>query len=321
MQKDHQIITIAEKEYIGINPDTKKPGSKTWEWFPHQKPIINHLCAGLEAGAMPFDTAIYSCPKKGGKTGFAGAFGHAWARSQGGEIYFVANSDEQANDRSFQRIQNYLAHIENHKPQLYNRIVEKRTNDAIEYKNPYALLRPIPCSAASQAGSYASLSIWDELWGYDQESSEILWSEFSPIPQLFGKSLRLVVTYAGHRARSNLLWKLYLAGVDPSEHPEGQATSAGLLDAAGDLLPVYENGAQLTYWDHIHRAPEITGATPAFLAARKADTSVRANDYERLWHNNWTAGEEEYITAATIAQCKALGHKHLQGNMFSSFAA
>jgi hypothetical protein len=104
----------------------------------------------------------------------------------------------------------------------------------------------------------------------------------------------VVTTYAGWEGESDLLRDLYLHGVGPEEHPEGQG------ERLHATLPLYGNRAAglLVYWDH---EPRMPWQTPAYLAARRRDT--RAGTYLRLFENRWTTAETTFITPGLWDPC------------------
>jgi len=257
---------------------------------------------------LRYDTVIFSCPKKSGKTAIQTGVLYAWARTYGGEIYCLANTEGQAKERAYTRLYNMLRHLERTNPLRYHAEVEDCQALEITFKNPYAKVYVIPAIPGSQAGSFVSLSAWDELWAYNREVLKRLWAEFSPIPQLFGRSMRFVTTYAGYLGESELLWSIYEAIVKPDpqkgDEPQGNKVK-GLED-----LPCYvsDDGRTFVYWDHVPRMP---WHTQEFLESRKTDKSIPAQEYLRLWQNRWVAGQDAFIDIeaydALVVKGKAMG--------------
>ena len=293
------IIKMIEEEYIPINPDTRKPETdpdKDWRLEAFQVRLLNR--AFLEVWQpskrikIPeWNTFIWSQPKKSGKTAMAGAVGYAWARHYGGEILFVANDKEQARDRAFNRVTMMFNWLRANRKSQYDSMVESQTNDALELKDPYALLRAIPCDPGGEAGGFQSLTIWDELWNYKGDNANALWSELQPIPNI-PVSARFVVTYAGHYGKADLLYSIYEQAVQPDpendDQPQGQRV-AGLED-----LPCFDYGNMFCYWDHDARMP---WHTEEFLEQARNDPVMKTqpHEYERLWRNRWTTGLNAFI--------------------------
>jgi hypothetical protein len=294
----NDLIETIEGDYLPISPDTLQPDAilnKRGQWlFPDQVRVLNHVFTPVR-GMLPYDTVIISDIKKSGKTAIGAACALSWAWSRGGEIYVLANSMDHARDRAYSRISTFLDHLLRHDPAKYAEKVEDHFADSITFKNPYARIEALPCSAGSSAGSFVSMSLWDELWNYDLTSSHRLWAEFSPIPQLYGKSVRLVVTYAGYMGESSLLWSLHEMTVNPDQdgNPRGNR-APGLED-----LPCYvsPDGNTFAYWNH---EPNRPWHTEEFLEGRRSDLSLPKHEYLRLWENRWTTGNESFIPIELI---------------------
>jgi len=294
----NNLIETIEKEYLPISPDTLQPDAivnKRGHWlFADQVRVLNHAFTA-KRGKLQYDTIVISDIKKSGKTGIGAAIALGWAWTRGGEIYVLANAKDHARDRAFSRIATFLDHLKRDHPDTYTARVEEQLVDSITFKDPYARVEALPCSAGSSAGSFVSMSLWDELWNYDLTSSHRLWAEFSPIPQLYGKSARVVVTYAGYMGESSLLWSIYEATVKPDQdgNPTGQKVP-GLED-----LPCYvsSDGNIFAYWNHSPNRPWHTGE---FLESRRSDPSLPKHEYLRLWENRWTTGNESFIPIELI---------------------
>lgn len=307
----NKITELIETQYTAIDPDTLQPEADHFSLLSHQVRIFNHVFTPIGQGKgkpeiLPYDTVIISAPKKSGKTALGAAASYAWSRTYGGEMYSLANAQSQARDRAFVRIYNFLAHIQRTDPDRYDREITRRDVSLIEFKDPYARFEAIPCSPGSQAGSFVSLSLWDELWSYEHESANRLWAEFSPIPQLFGRSCRLVVTYAGYSGQSQLLYSLYEQTVapDPDTEQPGGIRIRGLEDLPCFVSP---DGRTFAYWET--DALRVPWITQQFLDARKADPSIRAEEYARLWENRWTSSHGAFLPAGVYDRACAAGDR------------
>ena len=98
----------------------------------------------------------------------------------------------------------------------------------------------------------------------------------------------MVVTYAGYEDESDLLWDVYIRGVDADEHPEGKGHKIeGMED-----LPCYANEAalQFTYWDHENQMP---WQTEKYL--NKQFDTLRPATYMRLHENRWVSQKEAFM--------------------------
>jgi len=312
----NDLIKTLEQEYLPISPETLQPDAvysrdKFW-LFRDQVRVLNHCFTPGRNGRLKYDTVIISDVKKSGKTGLGAAIGYSWATTPGlgGEIYILANAKDHARDRAFSRIVTYCDYLRREHPEKYDEHIEEQFVDTIVFKNPYARIEALPCSAASSAGSFVSLSIWDELWNYDLTSSHRLWAEFSPIPQLHGRSCRVVVTYAGYMGESSLLWSLHEATVNPDNDGNPQ----GLQPKGLEDLPCYvsQDGNVFCYWNHVPNRPWHSAE---FLESRRSDPSLPKHEYMRLWENRWTTGSESFIPIELIdslmTQGDSIGHRNM----------
>jgi hypothetical protein len=255
--------------------------------LPHQRTILR-TAFSFRAGRLPYDTIVYACPKKSGKTTINAALTLWWAFTQEApnEVLLVANDLEQAQGRVFKAV----AGLIQHNPAL--------TASADVGAKQIALtngttITPIASEYAGAAGSNHGFTSWDELWGYTAESSRRLWEELTPVPTRTN-SIRLVTTYAGFENESALLWDLYRQAVAKDEHPEGQGER--LVPA----LPVYghRDARILAYWDH---EPRMPWQTPAYYETQRR--TLRPGTYLRLHENRWTTADSIFITPELWDPC------------------
>jgi phage terminase large subunit-like protein len=212
---------------------------KPFSLQPHQRDILRLAFAFDEDGRLPWDTIIWSCPKKSGKTTINGALTTWWGYSQEppNELLILSNDLEQAQARVFRTVVGLIQQ----NPDLAGSASVYATK--IELNNG-STFQPLASAYASNAGSNHGFTSWDELWAYRTEASRRLYEELTPVPTR-ENSIRLITTYAGWENESFLLRELYLQGVGPEEHPDGKG------ERLHPELPVYGNrDARLfVYWD------------------------------------------------------------------------
>ena len=288
-------MTRIEKEFI--LPET----GELLKLQTHQKRILNHIFEMPKTGVR-YRTAVYSCPKKSGKTEIAAAVSQAWAREYGGLILSIANDKDQAKERMFARLSASLRQWQKKDQGFYESLLQKDPTDLeVLFNSPDAVVRAIPCDPYGEAGGHFSLTVWDELWAYKSEESSILWSELQPVPTV-DKSMRFVTTYAGWYGKSDLLWSIYEDVVRPDSdgNPTGEK-APGLED-----LPCYVKGSTFVYWDHEARMP---WQTQEFLEQARSDPVMRSQPAEflRLWENRWTQGEESFLDIHAIDRLMEIG--------------
>ncbi len=320
MPRNCPIVRTIEREFW------LRSTGKLIRFQPHQKRILNEMFRE-DKGKLVYSTIVYSAPKKSGKTEVAAAVTYAFARQYGGEMYSIANDEEGARNRMYDRMLQSLRMLREKDEDLFNTIMpddkQRRTrigmNNTIEFahtgqKNfqPHSL-RYVASDYAGEAGAMNALCVFDELWGVSTERGERLWTEFQPIPNL-PASIRFVTTYAGFYGESALLWRIYENVVKPDPHTNEELGTKiiGLED-----LPVYvsDDGSTIVYWDHEARMP---WHTPEFLSQAKSDPSVkgRESEYRRLWLNEWSSGVESFIDMEHVDRAIARGvEKGLVNNL------
>ena len=295
------IVDTIERECRPRSLGGKVIKLETW-----QRRILNEMFR-MENGKLKYDTIVWSQPKKEGKTEVMAMVTYAFARVFGGEMYSVANDEEQAGARMFTRVVESLKMMREHDPELFDKIMpdDKRlreriaVNGVVEFAerdqlNPGPhILQFIASDYAGEAGATNAFVGFDELWGVSTERGERLWTEMGPISNL-AASIRFVTTYAGFYGESALLWRLYEGVVKPDPHTNEEL---GIRVKGLEDLPVYvdeRTDATIVYWDHENRMP---WKSEEFLERRRLDPSVqgRESEYRRLWHNEWSSGTTAFI--------------------------
>lgn len=261
--------------------------------FPIQRRILGHALTFTEEGLLPYETVLYSCVKKSGKTAIAAAVG-AWYAEEGpagSEIYVIANDLEQAASRVFRDLAfHFKKRNEHHKGKgNFCKITEYR----IDFPNG-TFIQVLSQSYRSVAGSRHALTLWDELWGVVSEANRRTWDEMTPIPTV-ANSLRFISTYAGFENESELLWEMYMRGVGPTEHENGQGAPIPELEditEAGDPT-CWKSGKMFTYWSHEGHMP---WQTDSYYDEQRS--SERPAAFMRLHMNQWVTSHEEFLPVA-----------------------
>jgi len=302
-----QVTTVEQFErdpaaWIDHNVPVSELG-KPFALADYQRKALRAMFRFDPDGKVWIDEAVWSEPKKGGKTTLAAALGLWWADTQEApnEVLVVANDLEQAASRAFATM---LALLKRNPkdaaggPGIGTR-AKRKTSTMIEFKTG-TTVKAIASEYAGAAGSNHGLTLWDEVWAGTTENYRRLWDELTPVPTRLN-SIRLVFSYAGFEGESKTLRELYLSGVDTEEHPEARGQR---IDPE---LPIYRSkeGAGLnvvTYWSHDCRQP---WQTAAWLARQKADhiAKGRVSTWLRLFENRWVSGESAFITAAAWDAC------------------
>lgn len=245
------------------------------ELFDFQRRILGYALSQDSDHRFKYQTILYSTTKKSGKTALAAAIAcwYAEVAPPGSEIYIIANDLEQAEGRVMRDVKYHA------KKRGY-----KITQYIVELPNG-TFIQSLAQSYRSVAGTRHALTLWDELWGVQNELSRRTFEEMTPIPTI-AWSLRVITTYAGYYNSSDLLWDLYLNGVGRDENEEGRGKPIkGFYD-----LPVWENGNQITYWNH---EPTMPWQTEEYYLEQR--NQLRPMAYLRLHENRWVTTHETFI--------------------------
>lgn len=298
MREVPDIVDWAESEAGFYLPETKRPIVLA----DHQKAILRHLFTPDSNGKYPYETILYSCPKKGGKTTLAAmvALWFSLFLEAPNEIYILANTLEQSIARSFDDLAGAIR---------LNPILRKRTNvraKDIALDNG-TTIQALSSDYAGAAGSRHGLTVWDELWAYTSEASQRLFDELTPVPTR-KNSIRFIVTYAGFEGESTLLEGLHKRGMAGTPVPELAHIENGRGEPA-----CRADGRTFCYWDHelkVH--PGLTISPEEYRAQQRLD--LRPGAFARLHDNLWASSisrfvEKEQWRACYDAELTALSTK------------
>lgn len=261
---------------------------------PHQKLIHDHCFSFGADGRLPYQTVIYSAPKKSGTTTENALVSTYWLFNiqAPDEIVMVANKRDQVISRAFKELRGFIQR----NPVLRAEVLSMRENQ-ITLKNGSTVLA-IPNDFAGEAGSNHGLSTWDELWGFTTERDRRLYEELTPVPTR-KNSIRLVTTYAGFEGESGLLEDLYR-----EIFQEDGTIKAGVERPLDDGLPCYAKGELFVYWDH---EPRMPWQTPQYYESQRRQ--LRLNTYLRLHENRWVSSETTLFDMEKWDACIDANHK------------
>ncbi|GAG90446.1 unnamed protein product, partial [marine sediment metagenome] len=127
-------------------------------------------------------------------------------------------------------------------------------------------------------------------WTGNSENSQRLWDEMTP-PPTRSVAIRWVVTYAGFKGESTLLWDIYESVVgSPRVHTKHRVP--------GTDLPIYQKGSTLVFWSHEPRQP---WQTDRYYARQK--NNLRPSAYVRLHENKWVQKESAFVPVSDWDLC------------------
>lgn len=220
---------------------------------------------------MAYHLAVLGLTKKDGKSTLAALialyklmFGPDFS-----EVYVLANDLEQAQNTVFSKI---IRAIE-----LNQRLLARLnvTQDTISYETKGSFIKILASEYAGSFGTGASLVIFDELWAYESERARRLFEAFTENPTR-SDFLTLVVSHAGY-SKESLLYDLYKIGIGP--------------DRPKDYFFL---------WSHKNLA---SWKTSEFLNRQRNRPGMRKNVYRRLYKNEWTEEEDNFITSEEYNRC------------------
>lgn len=244
--------------------------------FPIHEQVLGHALTPNADGEMPYETIVYSTPKKSGKSVYGAAI-LAWVLENyppGTEIYSLANDLEQAEGIIFQDLAYHIL-------QKYNIVAKK---NRIDMPNG-SFVQALSHHYRSAAGSRHSVTIFDELWGFNTPKSRRLWAEMTPIPTV-NNSLRIVVTYAGFSQDQSPLRDLYVRLVQ-----KGKPVLPHVTNSVGDPICFVEEASKtFCMWA---TDPIMPWQTPQYYASQSV--SLRPEEYLRLHRNQWVSSQEMFI--------------------------
>jgi hypothetical protein len=269
--------------------------------FPFQEEILNLAFAFDEAGKLPYDTILFSCPKKSGKTTLNAALTMYWAFTQEApnECILVANDLEQSKARAFASCEGIITH----NPEL-------KAECEIQQKNIFldngTAITAISSDYESASGSNHGWVSYEEIWAVTSEKGRRLFEELTSVPTR-KNSVKFIATYSGFEGESELLMDLYKKAVGKDEHPDGQG------ERIHPDLPVYVNREAriFCYWDH---EPRMPWQTQSYYDSQRK--TLRPATYLRLHRNQWVSSESRFIDEATYDACVSPGRPDVSGSLF-----
>lgn len=255
-----------------------------------QKAVLREAIRRDEDDKVVYSTFLYSVPKKSGKSTLIAAYITWWACVFGAHRYHycLANDGKQSTDRLLRPI---LKCINLHR-KLGGILAESRiTKTLVELPNG-GVIEAIPCDASGEAGAEPSLVAFSELWAFDTPAKERLWTELTIPPTLWGRSQRIVESYAGFVGKSRLLEQLYEIGTG-KENP-------AMRHPSFPNLAVYVNGAasMLSVWDH---EPRMAWQTSAYY--KQEAQVLTPEEFERVHRNRWVSPINSFVEPLAWDRC------------------
>jgi phage terminase large subunit-like protein len=263
----NDIVGYLQRHYY--IPETKRPVQlEAW-----QKRIFERLLEIDSDGIRKNTLGLLGLPKKNSKSTMAAMLANYFT-FQGedyGEIILTANSREQSSWIIMDKFRKSIL------MNPYQAEVCKVNDDFVENKKTGTVARVVAPNYRTGAGLNPSLTIFDELWGFDREAARRFWDELTTSPAR-KQPLTLIVTYAGFDEDS-LLYELYKKGLEGKDKK------------------------MFFFWSHRNLASWVTDD---YLKTQRQ--RLRPNTYLRLHENRWTESEEAFITDEAWDSCVDNNH-------------
>src|SRR3990167_8572309 len=311
-------------------PETGQP----LQWEPFQKAVLKCALDRLEPdsyllnlfpslqgriGHFPFRLIVFSAVKKQGKTTMAAVMGRWIAEEQTrfGQIFTMGNDLKQAKERSFAMIMESIMMspgfrhrgIEGWLPERW--LVQATRMACISSGSK---IEALSVDARGEAGANPDLTIWTELWGFEDPAAVKFFYEMTP-PPTKADSIRLIETYAGFDGESMLLRSQFDLG------KSGRQLTAGELEKItgipkgcfkespneDDPVPIWINEAagMFMFWD--------SGLQARRMSWQKGDIGNRyyeeeelkfhPSEFIRIHLNEWVGGEGDFIPMGSWDKC------------------
>lgn len=285
-KKDSMPPTSDPVDWIQQNfyiPETRSPMIVA----PYQARALREALSLDKNGLFRYSTIIWSDIKKSAKTSISAAVAD-WllANMSYASAKFIANDLKQADSRVAAMLRTNF--------KLHPRDGMKITPSGYKFEYPNdSLAEAIPIDASGEAGGNDNFIGFDELWGAHEKAKETMWTEMTLSPTKYGKSIRWVSSYAGYLGESNLLWNLYLRGVDRSAQFPGAAKRFDWCDEFDPPLECYYNEPARLFclWN---TTPRLSWQTPEYYAEQASAITI-TSEFNRIHRNQWSSAVETFI--------------------------
>lgn len=290
------------------------------EFAPHQKSILKAAFTRTPDGGFPFRLVVLSSIKKSGKTCLAAVVSRWIAEEQTrfGEIAITGNDQRQARERSYEQMMESIRLTPGFRNRGTEGILPERwllqANKMICLASG-TKVEALSVDARGEAGANPDLTVWTELWGYEDPAAVKFFHEMTP-PPTKPDSIRLIETYAGFDGESFLLREHYDLGKSGRQLTAGElAEMSGEpwdvwheINSPDDLVPVWVNDSagMFMYWDSgttARRMPWQKGRIGQRYYIEE-EQKLPPPQFHRLHLNEWVGGEGEFLPISAWDRCK-----------------
>ncbi len=286
---------------------------------PHQRSILKAAFTRTEDGGFPFRLIVLSSIKKSGKTCLAAVIARWIAEEQTrfGEIAITGNDQRQAKERSYEQMMESIRLTPGFKRKGVEGVLPDRwvlQASKMTCLTSGTRVEALSVDARGEAGANPDLTVWTELWGYEDPAAVKFFHEMTP-PPTKPDSIRLIETYAGFDGESFLLREHYDLGKAGRQLTAGElAEMSGEpwdvwaeISSPDDLVPIWVNDSagMFMYWDSglvARRMPWQQGKTGERYYIEEEQV-LPPPQFHRLHLNEWVGGEGEFLPMSAWDRC------------------
>ena len=249
--------------------------------YPHQIATIRESLSVDENGLFKYDLIIWSDIKKSAKSTISGAI-VLWRAisTPNGRFRIVANDLKQAASRVFDAICVCLDMNKKLGAQF------SRTKYELIHLPTGSKIEAVPVDPKGEAGSGDDITEYTEVHMANNAAAQKMWTETTLSPLKFGKSFRLLDTYAGFVGESPILEPLYAAIVKPENR-------------ISETYPIYAVGRSFSLWNC---EPRLPWQTPAYYESEAR--VLTPNEFSRIHRNQWVSSTTTFIPIELWDACK-----------------
>lgn len=247
--------------------------------YPSQTVPLAEALRRDENGDFVYSTVMWSMIKKSAKSSLTAAVGlwFAWQKPYV-SIKVLGNDVKQAQSRVYEYMKRAIALREDWRDMV-------KVNNLIMYFPNNSVIEAIPVDPAGEAGGNDDLVIVTELWGWKSIKHQQMWTETTPPPTKWGKSLRWCESYAGREGESPILEKIYEEGVTKGE----------IIDSEREM---YRNEKLFVLWN---TKPTLPWQTPEYYEDQRRQLDPM--EYDRVHGNAWGRSVGAFVPLGWWASC------------------
>lgn len=252
---------------------------------PYHRDILEYLFPTDRP--WPHSTIVLREPAKSGKSAIGGLIAQYVALHGPGNstIPIVSNSLAQSARITYDSVR----HSVDKNPYLPNVSPQKL---GIEFKNGNAII-PMPSNSRTIAGLRMSAVVLDEMWGFEYEDQERIWTELKTDPTR-EISIRVAMGYGPYTGQGKLWDEITSAG-----QAEPIPELAHIENSIGDHPACMRNGSNFTFYSTVCRQP---WQTDEWIDEQRRN--LRPAEFLRMIEARTAQGVGNFVSGEAWDACK-----------------